>query len=86
MIKKPSKKGDICPFNPKDALVGAAVLGERGQIVIPKEMREKLGFKSGDRIVLMQNGDGPLVILPASSLQEMVASFSDRIAQALKNV
>lgn len=85
-MKKTTKKGQICPFNPSEALVDATVLGERGQIVIPKEIREKLGFKPGDRLVLMQNGDGPLLVLPASQLQSMVASFSDRVASALKNV
>ena len=85
-MKKPSKKTQICAFNPDEALINATVLGERGQIVIPKEIRAKLGFKAGDRLVLMQNGDGPLLVLPASQLQSMVMAFSDRVASALKNV
>lgn len=84
--KKTDKKPGICAFDPAEALINATVLGERGQIVIPKEIREKLGFKPGDRLVLMQNGDGPLLVLPASHLQSMVVSLSERVASVLKNV
>lgn len=77
-------KSSICAFNPESALIDAAVMGERGQIVIPKEFREKLGFRSGDRLILMQNNDGPLVIVPANHLQSIVQVFSDKVTQALK--
>lgn len=38
-------------------------LGARGQIVLPKAVREQLGLKTGDALMLMV--DGPRIILRA---------------------
>ena len=32
--------------------MGAATVGERGQVVIPAEAREKLGIKAGDKLLV----------------------------------
>ena len=41
---------------------GTAVLGERGQIVIPKEIREMMGFKKGDQIIVMFHNDSIMLL------------------------
>ena len=41
---------------------GSAVLGSRGQVVIPKEARDKLGLKEGDRFLVVEHM-GKLVFL-----------------------
>ena len=35
-----------------DNFVGAATVGERGQVVIPAEARERTGIKSGDKLLV----------------------------------
>ena len=46
-----------------------ATLTSKGQITIPKEIREKLGLKKGDKLVLVEkNGN---VILRKVSLEEI---------------
>lgn len=65
-------------------LVGSTVVGERGQVVIPKEFREKLGLKAGETLVVMHHGHGPILLLPAKHMQDMVKSMSERIASVLK--
>lgn len=65
-------------------LIGSTVVGERGQIVIPKEFREKLELKSGETLVVMHNGHGPILLFPASQMQDFVKSMSDRIESVLK--
>ncbi len=42
--------------------LGMAVLGERGQIVIPKELRDLLGLNKGDQIMLMYHNDSVMII------------------------
>ncbi|MBR4910816.1 MAG: AbrB/MazE/SpoVT family DNA-binding domain-containing protein [Clostridia bacterium] len=37
----------------KDRFVGIAKVGEKGQIVIPKEAREMFGIKPGDTVVVL---------------------------------
>ncbi|MEI7512932.1 MAG: AbrB/MazE/SpoVT family DNA-binding domain-containing protein [Candidatus Uhrbacteria bacterium] len=71
-----------CPK--QDSLVGSTVVGERGQIVIPKEFREKLGLKPGETLVVMHHGHGPILLLPVQQMQDMVKSMSDRIEEVLK--
>jgi len=46
-----------------------ATLTSKGQITIPKEIREKLGLKKGDKLVLIEK-DGNL-ILRKVSLEEI---------------
>ncbi len=38
--------------NKKNFILGTTSIGERGQIVIPAKIRETLGLKKGDKILL----------------------------------
>ena len=50
-------------------MTNTATLTSKGQITIPKEIREKLGLKKGDKLVLIEK-DGN-VILRKVSLEEI---------------
>lgn len=50
-------------------MINTATLTSKGQITIPKEIREKLGLKKGDKLVLVEK-DGN-VILRKVSLEEI---------------
>jgi AbrB family looped-hinge helix DNA binding protein len=65
-------------------MVGSTVVGERGQVVIPKEFRDKLGLEPGETLVVMHHGHGPILLLPAKKMQDMVKSMSERIERVLK--
>ncbi len=58
---------------PRDRFYGAAVVGERGQIVIPKDARAYLGLKRGDRLVVLGKGPG-LFLLKADELKAFAES------------
>lgn len=60
---------------------GTATVGERGQIVIPAEAREELGFQAGDKLLVMKHPlhDGLMVFKIEAAqefLAEVQASFS----------
>lgn len=38
-------------------IVGTSIISEKGQVTIPKEIRDKLGIVQGDRLVFDLNGD-----------------------------
>ncbi|MDD2870455.1 MAG: AbrB/MazE/SpoVT family DNA-binding domain-containing protein [Candidatus Gracilibacteria bacterium] len=38
-------------------VVGTTSIGARGQIVIPKEVRDKLGLEAGDNMVVLMKDD-----------------------------
>ena len=51
----------------KEKFVGVCKVGEKGQIVIPKEARDMFGIKSGDYVlVLCDKNRGMAVVKPDS--------------------
>ena len=43
---------------------GEVVLSSKGQMVIPKEVRESLGLKTGQRLEIEVLSDGTLLVIP----------------------
>ncbi len=62
---------------------GSTSLGERGQVVIPKKARAKLGLKKGDHLIVIEK-HGVLVLAPSRVVEDMVSHLSD-FTQELKN-
>ena len=58
---------------------GTAKVGDRGQIVIPKEARELFGIKPGDTLLILGDEDAGLII----SRPEVLA---DLASQIIKNM
>ena len=63
------------------------VVGERGQIVIPKEIREALKLKPGAQVIIMHHGGkGPAIILPASHIKDMMQKMTRKFAIIQKSI
>lgn len=45
----------------KGKVYGAATVGERGQLVIPSELRKDLGIKAGDRLMIFAKVDRRMI-------------------------
>lgn len=67
----------IPPAPPGKNIWGTVTIGERGQIVIPKAAREKFGFKSGDRLVVVSDEVG-IALLPTEFFEKMMNAHNDR--------
>ena len=63
--------------NPKDKLAASAKVGEKGQIVIPKEMREMFSIKPGDTIILLADEKRGIAIPPKSMFRDFVQRVND---------
>ena len=50
--------------------VGIAKVGEKGQIVIPKEARNMFDIKPGDTVVLLCDKEKGIAILKADALED----------------
>ncbi len=46
--------------------MAAAVLTSKGQVTIPKEIRERLGVQQGDRIEFVEMGPGEFAVKAAT--------------------
>ena len=62
----------------KGKVYGAATVGERGQLVIPSDLRKDLDIKAGDRLILFAKLDRKMI----SIMREK--DFSDFLQKASK--
>ncbi|MDD2757789.1 MAG: AbrB/MazE/SpoVT family DNA-binding domain-containing protein [Patescibacteria group bacterium] len=56
-------------------ICGATSLGKRGQLVIPKEARERLHFKEGERFLVVEHL-GKVVLVPEEQMQHIVSEIT----------
>ena len=54
----------------RDKFIGISKVGEKGQIVIPKEARDMFGIKPGDSIAVLCDKKKGMAIVKASVLED----------------
>ena len=59
----------------KDKYVGISKVGEKGQIVIPKEARDMFDMKPGDSVVVLCDKKKGMAIVKANVLEESIDKF-----------
>lgn len=60
---------------------GTAKVGDRGQIVIPKEARELFGIQPGDTLLILGESDTGLIV----SRPEALNDLADKLLNTVKN-
>lgn len=65
----------------KQRVFGTARVGDRGQIVIPKEARELFGIQPGDTLLILGDRETGLVI----TRPEVLNDLADRLLNQMKN-
>lgn len=56
----------------KNKYIGISKVGEKGQIVIPKEAREMFGIKSGDSLVILCDKKKGIAILKSDVIESNI--------------
>ncbi len=56
---------------------GTAKVGERGQIVIPKEARDMFKIKSGDTVLVMGDKDSGLAVAKTSIMKKFASKVME---------
>ena len=59
---------------------GTAKVGDRGQIVIPKEAREFFGIESGDTLLILGKAETGLIVSKPEALNDL----ANRIFQSVE--
>ena len=59
----------------KNKYIGVCKVGDKGQIVIPKEARDMFGITPGDSVVVLCDKEKGMAILKADAIE----SFTDEI-------
>ena len=65
----------------KEKFVGISKVGEKGQIVIPKEVRDMFDIKSGDSIIVLCDKTRGIALLKADAIEDL----SDKIFPKERN-
>lgn len=63
----------------KNDSFGATIVGERGQIVIPKDIREKMGLKQGAKLIAFYRQGGPLALMPMDMMRSFLKDMTGKI-------
>jgi AbrB family looped-hinge helix DNA binding protein len=67
----------------KGKAYGAVTVGERGQLVIPAELRKALGIKSGDQLMVFATIDKKVIyIMPSKDFSR----FLERAAKLISKL
>ncbi len=56
----------------KDKFIGISKVGEKGQIVIPKEARDMFDIKPGDSVVVLCDKSKGMALLKANSIENLI--------------
>ena len=62
---------------PKGKYAWSATVGEKGQIVIPRQAREIFDIKPGDTLIILGDNERGLAIPPRSTLTGLAAAVFD---------
>ena len=64
---------------------GTAVLGPRGQLVIPVEARKELGIETGDKFLVFGHFEGQgLVFIKVEAAEQLLNIMSSRLDEVMK--
>lgn len=64
---------------------GTVKVGERGQIIIPKEAREVFQIKAGDTLIVLGDEKWGIAVTKADVLQKHAKAVYDRIEEESRN-
>ena len=75
------KAGSLCRV---ESLIS---VDERGQMVLPKDFRERVGIRAGDRLALVSwERDGQVCCMVLMKAEELGDLVRERLGPALKNL
>ena len=62
-------------------IFGTARVGDRGQLVIPKDAREFYGIKPGDTLLILGDEENGMIVTKPEVLSELAAKILSRIGK-----
>jgi len=73
---------------PRPEFQGSTTVGERGQIVLPAEMRKKHGIKHGDKLLVISNplpnGGWAIMLMESSMLNQFFQDLNEHFGEILR--
>jgi len=66
--------------------VGTTVVGERGQIVIPLEVRERMKLKKGDKLLVFTKHDKFIGLIKADQIDQVLDKITEKFTSAINKI
>jgi AbrB family looped-hinge helix DNA binding protein len=66
-------------FDPKEMPYGITSVGERGQVVIPAEIRTKMDLKKGEKLLIFSRGKNFIGVLRADEMGKHLKEMLKKI-------
>jgi AbrB family looped-hinge helix DNA binding protein len=87
-MSRSAKKNGCCQSPSQDLKVEAIVsIDERGQMVLPKEIRAKVGLIPGDKLaVVTREKDGKVCCIYMFKTDELLDMAKDRLGPLLQDI
>jgi AbrB family looped-hinge helix DNA binding protein len=63
----------------KEESVGSTVVGERGQVVIPKDIRDQMGLKPGTKLIVFHHKGGPVALMPMNMMRSFLKEMTGKM-------
>ena len=67
--------------NKQQRIFGTAKVGDRGQIVIPKDAREFYSIKPGDTLLILGDEENGMIVTKPEVLSELAAKILSQIGK-----
>lgn len=79
LVKTETADGEqaVMPAPKGKHIWGSVAVNERGQIVIPKPVRDKYGLSAGSRLIVLSDDAEGIAIIPAEIFEERVSYMID---------
>jgi AbrB family looped-hinge helix DNA binding protein len=73
-MTKPDNQCNMCP-----KFLGTATMGEKGQIVIPKEVRDIYDLKKGDQLVVVVGPQDAIALIPMNKAKALLEAMTKQL-------
>ncbi len=81
------KKGNFCSPEGCCKVESVVSVDERGQMVLPKELRDKVGIKPGDKLaVVSMDKDGKTCCLSLIKVESLTSMVKDMLGPVMEEV
>ena len=69
----------------KEQFYGATTLGEKGQVVIPAEVRKAMGIQKGDKLLVFGMGCDMIAFCKLSNIEQFASHLAGRL-EAIRGI
>ena len=66
-------------------MYGAVTVGERGQVVIPAQIRKLFGIKTGEKLIVFAKPGGPIGFIPADQFNQFLEQATGMLSKLKKS-